>query len=219
MDIHLQHYLSNKKVTLVAVSKTHPDKAIIQLYNENQRVFGENKVQELVGKFERLPKDIAWHFIGHLQSNKVKYIAPFIDTIHSIDSLKILKEINKQAIKNNRIIKCLIQVKIAKEKEKFGIEIADLPDFLEEIRQESKEGIAIIGLMGMATYTSDENQIKEEFQLLQHTFKQIKKSYFPNDENFKELSMGMSLDYKIAIECGSTMIRIGSLLFGDRNHQ
>ncbi len=219
MDTNLQEYLSNKNVTLVAVSKTHPDKAILQLYHKNQRVFGENKVQELVGKFERLPKDIAWHFIGHLQSNKVKYIAPFVDTIHSIDSFKILKEISKQAIKNKRNIKCLIQVKIAKEKEKFGLEIADLSEFLEAVRHERLEGITIIGLMGMATFTNDEMQIKEEFLSLQNTFKQVKKTYFPKDENFKELSMGMSLDFRIAIECGSTMIRIGSLLFGDRVYQ
>lgn len=215
----IQEYLFDKNVTLVAVSKTHPDQAILELYQKGQRVFGENKVQELVGKFERLPKDIKWHFIGHLQSNKVKYIASFIDTIHSIDSLKILKEINKQAIKNERVIRCLIQVKIASEEEKFGIAPSDLPFFLQEIKKEDWKGISIVGLMGMATFTDNMNQIKEEFKLLHQIFNEVKKSYFSPDESFRELSMGMSEDFKIAVECGSTMVRIGSLLFGKRNYQ
>ena len=212
-------YLSDKKVTLVAVSKTHTDQAILELYHHNQRVFGENKVQELVGKYERLPKDIIWHFIGHLQSNKVKYIAPFIDTIHSIDSFKILKEINKQALKNQRIIKCLLQVKIAKEEEKYGLAPADLPEFIQHIKQEKLDGIAITGLMGMATFTTNTEQLMAEFKLLAKSFSAIKNTYFPQSNQFKELSMGMSSDFKLAIECGSTMVRIGSLLFGNRNYQ
>lgn len=215
----IQEYLSDKNVTLVAVSKTHPDQAILELYQKGQRVFGENKVQELVGKFERLPKDIKWHFIGHLQSNKVKYIASFIDTIHSIDSLKILKEINKQAIKNERVIRCLIQVKIASEEEKFGIAPSDLPVFFQEIKKEHWKGISIIGLMGMATFTDNMNQVKDEFKLLHQIFNEVKNSYFSPDDSFRELSMGMSEDFKIAVECGSTMVRIGSLLFGKRNYQ
>ncbi len=215
----IQEYLSDKNVTLVAVSKTHPDSAILELYQKEQRVFGENKVQELMGKFERLPKDIKWHFIGHLQSNKVKYIASFIDTIHSIDSLKILKEINKQAIKNERVIRCLIQVKIASEEEKFGIAPSDLPVFFQEIKKEHWKGISIIGLMGMATFTDNMNQVKDEFKLLHQIFNEVKNSYFSPDDSFRELSMGMSEDFKIAVECGSTMVRIGSLLFGKRNYQ
>lgn len=215
----IQEYLINKKVTLVAVSKTHPDSAILDLYNKNQRIFGENKVQELVGKYERLPKDINWHFIGHLQRNKVKYIAPFIDTIHSIDSLRLLKEISKQALKNNRVIKCLIQIKIAQEEEKYGIAPPDLSNFFEEITKENLAGISIVGLMGMATYTDNTVQIKKEFKLLQKIFNEVKTSYFSVAEDFRELSMGMSEDYQLAVECGSTMVRIGSLIFGKRDYQ
>ena len=215
----IQEYLINKKVTLVAVSKTHPDSAILDLYQKNQRIFGENKVQELVGKYERLPKDINWHFIGHLQRNKVKYIAPFIDTIHSIDSLRLLKEISKQALKNNRVIKCLIQIKIAQEEEKYGIAPPDLSNFFEEITKENLAGISIVGLMGMATYTDNTVQIKKEFKLLQKIFNEVKTSYFSVAEDFRELSMGMSEDYQLAVECGSTMVRIGSLIFGKRDYQ
>lgn len=212
-------YLSSKQVQLIAVSKTHPDTAIMKLYQKNQRAFGENKVQELVGKYERLPKNINWHFIGHLQRNKVKYIAPFIDTIHSIDSLKILKEISKEALKNQRVIKCLIQVKIAKEDEKFGIAPLELTDFFQVVQNDKLEGIKIIGLMGMATFTDDLDQIQYEFNWLQKLFAEVKNSFFKKDEDFKEISMGMSGDYKMAVECGSTMVRIGSLLFGERNYQ
>jgi pyridoxal phosphate enzyme (YggS family) len=215
----IQEYLINKKVTLVAVSKTHPDSAILDLYQKNQRIFGENKVQELVGKYDRLPKDINWHFIGHLQRNKVKYIAPFIDTIHSIDSLRLLKEISKQALKNNRVIKCLIQIKIAQEEEKYGIAPPDLSNFFEEITKENLTGISIVGLMGMATYTDNTVQIKKEFKLLQKIFNEVKTSYFSVAEDFRELSMGMSEDYQLAVECGSTMVRIGSLIFGKRDYQ
>lgn len=215
----IQEYLINKKVTLVAVSKTHPDSAILDLYHKNQRIFGENKVQELVGKYDRLPKDINWHFIGHLQRNKVKYIAPFIDTIHSIDSLRLLKEISKQALKNNRVIKCLIQIKIAQEEEKYGIAPPDLSNFFEEITKENLTGISIVGLMGMATYTDNTVQIKKEFKLLQKIFNEVKTWYFSVAEDFRELSMGMSEDYQLAVECGSTMVRIGSLIFGKRDYQ
>ena len=195
-------------IDIVAVSKTKPVNDLKEAYDAGQRIFGENKVQEMVSKFEQLPKDILWHMIGHLQTNKVKYIASFVNTIHSVDSHKLLKEIQKQAFKHNRKIKCLIQIRIANEETKFGIE----PSELEEILNFSKTlpNVKISGLMGMASFTEDKNQIRNEFRFLSNLYN----SY--ND--LRVLSMGMSGDYQIGIEEGSTMVRIGSKIFGDRNY-
>jgi|TARA_B110000438_G_C15595768_1_gene555806 pyridoxal phosphate enzyme (YggS family) len=197
-----------KEVVLVAVSKTKTNSDILQAYNSGQRIFGENKVQELVQKEEKLPKDIQWHMIGHLQSNKVKYIAPFVSLIHAVDSLKLLREINKRAAQNKRIIDCLLQVHIATESSKFGFGINELEDTLISI-QEFKN-INIKGLMGMATFTNDKTQITKEFSELKMAFHKIK------TPQINTLSIGMSGDYKIAIENDSTMIRIGSAIFGTR---
>ncbi len=204
------------KIKLVAVSKTKPNNYILEAYNAGHRIFGENKVQELVKKYEELPKDIEWHFIGHLQTNKVKFIAPFVRLIHAVDSLKLLVEINKEAEKNNRIISCLLQLRIAKEETKFGLTESDLLLLLESNKIKSLKNISFAGLMGMATFTEDETLIAMEFQKLNNTFKHVKKTYFAENEDFKELSMGMSDDYKIAIEKGSTIIRVGSSIFGHR---
>ena len=194
-------------VDIVAVSKTKPIKDLKKAYHAGQRIFGENKVQEMVLKFDKLPKDIEWHMIGHVQTNKVKYMASFVNTIHSVDSHKLLKEIQKQAFKNNRKIKCLIQVRIANEDTKFGIEPSELNDFLNFSKV--LPNIKITGLMGMASFTDNKNQIRSEFRILSKLY---------NDFNdLKVLSMGMSGDYQIGIEEGSTMIRIGSKIFGERN--
>ena len=208
--------ISPKGVQLVAVSKTKPIEAILQLYNAGHKIFGENRVQELVEKHESMPQDIEWHFIGHLQSNKVKYIAPFVHLIHAVDSLKLLKEINKQAAKNNRIIACLLQMYIAEESSKFGFDKTEIIQILQETSLEGLKNIRIVGLMGMATFTYDMQQVRKEFQSLKQTFEQLKSSFFEGKTHFKELSMGMSGDYELAIEEGSTMVRIGSLLFGSR---
>lgn len=205
----IQSSLSNK-VTLVAVSKTKSDTAILEAYETGQRVFGENKVQELVQKAEKLPKDIAWHMIGHLQTNKVKFIAPFITLIHAVDSLKLLKEINKRAEQNNRIIDCLLQVHIATERSKFGIGIEEVENAL--IHAKKFKNIKIIGLMGMATFTDETKQISQEFKSLRIVFDSIK------NKDITTLSMGMSRDYNLAIEQGSTMVRVGSAIFGHRNN-
>jgi len=202
-----------KEVTLVAVSKTKPNEAIAEAYQTGQRVFGENKVQELVQKYEDLPKDIEWHLIGHLQSNKVKYIAPFVSLIHAVDSLKLLKEINKQALKNNRIINCLLQVKIAKEESKFGLSESDSEAIINNLEINQLEGVRIVGLMGMATNSLDNNLVKDEFYALHSFFKKA----IAQHPTLKILSMGMSGDYKTAIEQGSNMIRVGSTIFGERN--
>ena len=201
---------------LVAVSKTKPIYAIEALYAQGQRIFGENKVQEMVEKHAALPKDIQWHLIGHLQTNKVKYIAPFVSLIQSVDSLKLLEEINKQAQKNNRVIDCLLQVYIAQEDTKFGLDKEELLDLLSHPSFKSLQNIKICGLMGMASNTDDEVVITQEFQTLNHLFNEIKAKYFIANERFTELSMGMSSDYKIALKQGATLIRIGSLLFGSR---
>ncbi len=208
--------LSNSDARLVAVSKTKSVEAILSLYNEGQRVFGENKVQELVEKQAALPKDIEWHLIGHLQTNKVKYIAPFVSMIHSIDSLKLLAEVNKQAAKNNRIIPCLLQVYIAKEETKFGLNEDEITGLLSGQDFKQMKNITICGLMGMASNTDNENQIHNEFASLKTLFEKLKSNYFQNKKDFKELSMGMSSDYKIALQHGSTLVRIGSALFGER---
>lgn len=203
------------QVKLVAVSKTKPDTDILEAYHAGHKIFGENKVQELVDKYEKLPKDIEWHFIGHLQSNKVKYLAPFVHLIHGVDSLKLLKEINKQGAKNKRIIDCLLQFHIANEKAKFGFYKEEVNDLLQSALFKSFENIRIVGIMGMATYTDDENQIRKEFANLKSSFQEIKTQYLPNDY-FSEISMGMSADYSIAIDEGSTMVRLGSSIFGIR---
>jgi pyridoxal phosphate enzyme (YggS family) len=202
---------------LVAVSKTKSDNEIMELYNQGQRIFGENRVQELVQKAESLPKDIQWHEIGHLQTNKIKYIAPFIDTIHAVDSYKVLKEINKQAARHDRSINCFLQFKIAEEDTKFGLDLETAEDLLKNLEENPMPNIRITGVMGMATFTSDENQVRAEFKKLKAIYDQLKKEWFAEDEAFCEISMGMSGDYKIAIEEGSTMVRIGTLLFGKRN--
>ena len=206
-----------KYVTLVAVSKTKPISDLLEAYNAGQRVFGENKIQEMAAKYEALPKDIAWHMIGHVQKNKVKYMAPFVSLIHGVENLKLLEEINKQALKHDRIIDCLLQIKIASEDSKFGMTPEDASILLQSKDFSELKNIRVIGLMGMATFTEDEDQIKEEFQLLKQTFDTLK----PLESfNFKPeiISMGMSGDYQLAIACGSTMIRVGSSIFGERNY-
>jgi len=206
-----------KYVTLVAVSKTKPISDLLEAYNAGQRVFGENKIQEMAAKYEALPKDIAWHMIGHVQKNKVKYMASFVSLIHGVENLKLLEEINKQALKHDRIIDCLLQIKIASEDSKFGMTPEDASILLQSKDFSELKNIRVMGLMGMATFTEDENQINEEFQLLKHVFDTLK----PLESfNFKPkiISMGMSGDYQLAIDCGSTMIRVGSSIFGERNY-
>jgi len=203
-------------VKLIAVSKTKPVEEVMEAYNAGQRVFGENQVQELVTKYEELPKDIEWHLIGHLQTNKVKYVAPFVSLIHSVDSLKLLQEIDKQAKKNNRVIDCLLQVYIADEDTKFGLGYDEAIELLRSEEYAELKHIRIVGVMGIATNSENPKQIKEEFYELRIFFQGLKQSYFRKDDAFKEISMGMSSDYKIAIEQGSTMIRVGSTIFGSR---
>ena len=204
-------------VQLVAVSKTKPDEMILEAYNSGQRIFGENKVQDLAAKSPRLPDDIQWHFIGHLQRNKVKYIAPFVSMLHGVDSLKLLIEINKQAAKNERIIQCLLQFHIAEEETKFGLDLKEAEELITDERFVQLENIEIAGVMGMATYTDNMEQVRKEFRKLKQHFLFLKEKYFLNNPAFKEISMGMSADYQIAIEEGSTMIRIGTKIFGNRN--
>lgn len=204
------------KVQLVAVSKTKSIDEIKEAYDTGQRDFGENQVQELMEKQAALPKDIRWHMIGHLQSNKVKYIASFISLIHSVDSLKLLQEIDKQAQKNNRIIDCLLQIHIADEDTKFGLDYDEVIELLRSEEYSLLKNIRIVGLMAIATNTDNERMIKEEFYELKTLFNGIKLSFFRKEASFKEVSMGMSSDYKIAIEQGSTMIRLGSTIFGAR---
>ena len=205
-------------VRLVAVSKFHPIEALEEAYAAGQRVFGESKVQEMTTKYEALPKDIEWHFIGHLQTNKIKYMTPYVALIHGVDSFKLLKEINKQAIKAERIIPCLLQIHIAQEESKFGFSFDECRQMLEEGCWKELTHISIAGLMGMATNTDDENIIQQEFHSLGAFFQEIKDSYFSNQPAFKEISMGMSDDYPIAIAEGSTLVRIGSKIFGQRNY-
>lgn len=204
-------------VTLVAVSKTKPIEDIQEAYNAGQRVFGENKAQEMTTKYEGLPKDIQWHMIGHLQRNKVKYIAPYVDLIHSVDSLRLLKEINKQAKKNEREINCLLQIYIAKEESKFGLDEREAIQLIEEELPELTH-VKIVGLMGMATNTDNESTIKREFNSLKNFFDELKSNNFKDTAHFQTLSMGMSGDYELAISCGSNMVRIGSAIFGKRNY-
>ncbi|MEI6595031.1 MAG: YggS family pyridoxal phosphate-dependent enzyme [Bacteroidota bacterium] len=201
-----------QNVQLVAVSKTKPVELLLEAYNAGQRVFGENKVQEMVAKHEQLPKDIEWHLIGHLQSNKVKYIATFVSLIHAVDSLKLLETINKEALKNNRVIDCLLQIYIADEETKFGLDETELNALLESETYKQMHNIRIVGLMGMATNTEDENKIRSEFRKLKSLYNKLANG----NKQFAILSMGMSSDYKIAVEEGSTMVRVGSLIFGNR---
>ena len=204
-----------KQVTLVAVSKTKPVSDLMEAYEAGQRIFGENKIQEMTEKWEQMPKDIQWHMIGHVQTNKVKFMAPFVSLIHGVDSLKLLQEINKQAKKNNRTIDCLLQIYIAEEETKFGLDEEEFTSLLTSNEFQELKNIQIVGLMGMATFTANKDQIKKEFLHL--------KSIFDTNKNLKSeicnlntLSMGMSGDYQLAIECGSTMVRIGSSIFGGR---
>lgn len=201
------------EVTLVAVSKTKPVTTLMQAYNAGQRIFGENKIQEMESKWEQMPEDVEWHMIGHVQRNKVKYMAPFVSLIHAVDSLKLLREIEKQASKNERIIDCLLQIKIADEESKFGMTEADALTLLKSETFKKAKHVRIIGLMGMATFTDDETQIASEFRRLKEFYDSLKEVY-----NLSALSMGMSSDYRIAIENGSTMVRVGSAIFGERNY-
>ncbi len=220
MDIYkeLQQELQEKNTQLIAVSKTKPNEKIVEIYEKGQRAFGENRVQELVAKYEALPKDIEWHLIGHLQTNKVKYIAPFVHMIHSIDSLKLLKEVQKQGAKLDRTMNVLLQMHIATEDTKFGLDKRELIEIVEFYMADPSPftHIKIHGLMGMATFTDDKEQVKGEFKKLKELFDFCKSSYVLTDD-FKEISMGMSGDYQLAIQEGSTMVRVGSMLFGSRN--
>jgi PLP dependent protein len=213
----LQDICTKYNAQLVAVSKTKPQEAIHILYNQGQRIFGENKVQEMVEKYEALPKDIQWHLIGHLQSNKVKNIVPFVHLIHSIDSLKLLNEVQKEAAKINRVVQVLLQFHIATEQTKFGLDMQEATELLEYYTTGNNfNNVQIIGVMGMASFTSNTTQVQQEFTHLKNIFQTIKDSYFPFNTLFKEISMGMSGDYELALQEGSTLIRVGSLLFGNR---
>jgi pyridoxal phosphate enzyme (YggS family) len=206
-----------ENITLVAVSKTKPISDLMEAYEVGQRVFGENKIQEMSEKWEAMPKDIQWHMIGHVQTNKVKYMAPYVSLIHGVDSLKLLQEINKQAAKNNRVIDCLLQVYIAEEESKFGLDEEELSEVLKQVQHDKNElnHIRIVGLMGMATFTDNQTQVEKEFSRLKTIFDQYANLNNKNCQ-LNTLSMGMSGDYQLAIECGSTMVRIGSSIFGGR---
>ena len=207
-----------RNVKLLAVSKTKPNEDILAAYRAGHRIFGENKVQELEGKYKELPKDIEWHFIGHLQTNKVKYVAYFVNLIHSADSFKLLKVIDSEAKKHKRIVNCLLQFHIAEEDTKFGLTLAEAQEMLGSPDFKILKNICIAGVMGMATYTDNAGQIRTEFKFLKTIFKTLKNEYFSDDKKFCEISMGMSDDYPIAIEEGSTIIRVGSKIFGERNY-
>jgi pyridoxal phosphate enzyme (YggS family) len=204
-----------ENVTLVAVSKTKPVSDLMEAYNAGQRIFGENKIQEMTEKWEQMPKDIQWHMIGHVQTNKVKYMAEYVSLIHGVDSLKLLQEINKQAAKHNRVIDCLLQVYIAEEETKFGLDEKELEEILQFVQNDKLQNIKVVGLMGMATFTDNQSQLKKEFLNLKSTFDKISSLSIVNYQ-LSIISMGMSGDYKQAIECGSTMVRIGSSIFGNR---
>ena len=203
-----------ENVKLVAISKTKPNEDLMEAYNAGQRILGENKIQEMTDKWEELPKDIEWHMVGHVQRNKVKYMAPFVSLIHAVDSLKLLKEINKRAKQNERTINCLLQIKIAEEDSKFGISSEEAKEILDSEAYSKMENVKVIGLMGMATFTDDEDQVRSEFKYLKSVFDKFRDEH----PDLKELSMGMSGDYQIAVDCGSTMVRIGSSIFGARNY-
>ncbi|MCB9265397.1 MAG: YggS family pyridoxal phosphate-dependent enzyme [Lewinellaceae bacterium] len=215
----LQNLLQELKphhATLVAVSKTHPPEKIMELYRAGQRDFGENRVQEMIDKYEQMPKDIRWHLIGHLQTNKVKYITSWVHLIHSVDSFKVLKEIDKRAASDERVIDCLLQFKIAEEDTKYGFEPEEAYEMLATDEFRAMRNVRITGVMGMATFTDDEEQVRREFRQLKTIFQHMKGHFFAGQDSFRELSMGMSGDYQIALEEGSTMVRVGSLLFGER---
>lgn len=203
-------------IQLVCVSKFHPDESILEAYSAGERVFGESKVQEMCGKYERLPKDIHWHFIGHLQTNKIKQIIPFVELIHGVDTYKLLEEINKQAEKQSIKVNCLLQIHIAQEETKFGFSADELKLILATNEWKALKNVTICGLMGMATFTENKYQIKNEFKSLKNLFDELKNTFFADNSMFKEISMGMSDDYLLAIECGSTMVRVGSSIFGTR---
>lgn len=208
-------------VTLVAVSKTKPVTDLMEAYNVGQRIFGENKIQEMTDKWEQMPKDIEWHMIGHVQTNKVKFMAEYVSLIHGVDSLKLLQEINKQAKKHNRVIDCLLQIHIAEEETKFGLDKLELEEILKQVQNDKSEfeNIKIVGLMGMATFTVNQIQIEKEFNHLKSIFDKLSKIPFTHNLKPNILSMGMSGDYQLAISCGSNMVRIGSSIFGNRNYQ
>lgn len=206
------------QVRLVAVSKFHPNETLQEAYDAGQRIFGESKVQEMTQKYESLPKDIEWHFIGHLQTNKIKYMAPYVAMIHGVDSFRLLVEINKQAAKAGRIIPCLLQIHIAQEETKFGFSFEECREMLAQGEWKTLKNISLCGLMGMATNTEDETEIQKEFHSLGMFFQKIKNEFFNEDSSFKELSMGMSDDYPIAIDNGSTLVRVGSRIFGNRHY-
>lgn len=219
----IQHNLNSIKsqlpeqVTLVAVSKTKPVSDLMEAYNAGQRIFGENKIQEMADKYQEMPKDIKWHMIGHVQTNKVKYMAEFVDLIHGVDSFKLLKEINKQAKKHDRVINCLLQIKIADELSKFGMTSDEASTILQSDEFSQLQHVCVTGIMGMATFTDNNTQIKDEFSMLKHSFDHLKQFQNTNSQ-LQTISMGMSGDYKLAITCGSTMIRVGSSIFGARNY-
>jgi pyridoxal phosphate enzyme (YggS family) len=204
-----------EQVTLVAVSKTKPVANLMEAYDAGQRIFGENKIQEMAEKWEEMPKDIQWHMIGHVQTNKVKYMAPFVSLVHGVDSLKLLSEINKQALKNKRSIDCLLQMHIAEEETKFGLDQKELLELINSDSFKDLKNIRIVGLMGMATFTDNQNQIRKEFNELHSIFEKLKNDTIVGSD-IEILSMGMSGDYKLAIDCGSNMVRIGSSIFGGR---
>ena len=205
-------------VKLVAVSKFNPSEAIMEAYQAGQRIFGESRPQELLQKVQELPEDIQWHFIGHLQTNKLKMVLPYASLIHSVDSERLLMEINKYAVKNNLKVKCLLELFVAQEETKQGFSKEELMQLMEKLQQEPLEGVEICGLMGMASFVEDQQQIRGEFAALKEAFDQIREKYISTHPNFNELSMGMSGDYKIAVEMGSTMVRIGTTIFGARNY-
>lgn len=209
--LHIKSQLP-EPVTLVAVSKTKPVSDLMEAYQAGQRIFGENKIQEMTEKWEQMPKDIQWHMIGHVQSNKVKYMAEYVSLIHGVDSLKLLQEINKQAAKHNRVIDCLLQIYIAEEESKFGLDEMELKEILNSAEFKALQNIKVIGLMGMATFTDNQAQLKKEFQNLKSIFDKLNTEHY----QLNTLSMGMSGDFQLAIECGSTMVRIGSSIFGGR---
>ena len=206
------------RTRLVAVSKFHPNEMIMEAYNAGQRIFGENHVQEMTQKYNTLPKDIEWHFIGHLQTNKVKYITPFVSVIHGIDTFKLLFEVNKQAAKHHRVIPCLLQIHIAEEETKFGFSFDECRQMLDMGEWKTLEHVHLCGVMGMATNTPDVIEVRKEFHSLKTFYDEIKEKYFKDDVLFKEISMGMTHDYPIAVEEGSTLVRIGTKIFGERNY-
>jgi pyridoxal phosphate enzyme (YggS family) len=211
-----RNQLAGKDCRLIAVSKTHPKEKIKEAYDAGQRIFGENKVQELIAKQAELPNDIEWHMIGHLQSNKVKQLVPVVSLIHSVDSFKLLEEINKQAKRINRVVSCLLQIYIAKEEAKFGLDENEVIDLIQSGKIAQLDYVKVTGLMGMATFTDNNDQVRNEFRNLKKLFDQITKMNLPLNMEMKELSMGMSQDYQIAIEEGSTLVRIGTAIFGSR---